>query len=576
MSLILKLRGSCAVSAFRLDKLNSRLATSHGSVRIAAAEYWHFVEAERTLDPRETAVLERLLQYGEPAPAGGGRMLLSVPRLGTISPWSSKASDIARRCGLEAVRRIERGVAWFFSGSSLDSGLPLILGLIHDRMTETVLGSLDGADALFRHHEPRPFAVVNVLARGRAALEDANTALGLALAADEIDYLLSHYRNIARDPTDVELTMFAQANSEHCRHKIFNASWIIDGASQEETLFGMIKTTHARTPAGTVVAYSDNAAVIEGRSIARFYPGPGGRYGYRDELTHTLMKCETHNHPTAISPFPGAATGSGGEIRDEAATGRGAKAKAGLCGFSVSNLRLPDMQAPWESDQDAARPDQTGAEDDYGFPARIASACTIMLEGPIGAAAFNNEFRRPNLLGYFRCYQQNVLGERLGYHKPIMIAGGVGRIDADQVEKLALPEGALLVQLGGPGMRIGLGGGAASSIGGGGNAEGLDFDSVQRGNAEMQRRAQEVIDACAALGPNNPILSIHDVGAGGLSNALPELAHASHRGELGGARAVSVRGGRRGHRGRSPAGWPQRTKGRGGHADERSAGQDPA
>jgi len=512
MSLILKLRGSCAVSAFRLDKLNSRLATSHGSVRIAAAEYWHFVEAERTLDPRETAVLERLLQYGEPAPAGGGRMLLSVPRLGTISPWSSKASDIARRCGLEAVRRIERGVAWFFSGSSLDSALPLILGLIHDRMTETVLGSLDGADALFRHHEPKPFAVVNVLARGRAALEDANTALGRALAADEIDYLLSHYRNIARDPTDVELTMFAQANSEHCRHKIFNASWIIDGASQEETLFGMIKTTHARNPAGTVVAYSDNAAVIEGRSIARFYPGPGGRYGYRDELTHTLMKCETHNHPTAISPFPGAATG------------RGAKPKAGLCGFSVSHLRIPDFEQTWESTS--------------GKPDRVASALQIMLEGPIGAASFNNEFGRPNLAGYFRAFEMEAEGIARGYHKPIMIAGGLGSIGAVHAHKSTLAPGALLVHLGGPGMLIGMGGGAASSVDTGANPENLDFDSVQRGNAEMQRRAQEVIDRCWQLGARNPVLSIHDVGAGGLSNALPELVHIAGRGARIDLRAV--------------------------------------
>src|SRR6195256_3235392 len=516
MSLILKLRGSCAVSAFRLDKLNSRLATSHGSVRIAAAEYWHFVEAERTLDPRETAVLERLLQYGEPAPAGGGRMLLSVPRLGTISPWSSKASDIARRCGLEAVRRIERGVAWFFSGSSLDSGLPLILGLIHDRMTETVLGSLDGADALFRHHEPRPFAVVNVLARGRAALEDANPALGLALAPDEIDYLLSHYRSLARDPTDVELTMFAQANSEHCRHKIFNASWIIDGVREEQTLFGMIKTTHARNPAGTVVAYADNAAVIEGRSIARFYPGSAGRYGYREELTHTLMKCETHNHPTAISPLPGAATGSGGELRDEAATGRGARPKAGLCGFSVSHLCIPDFEQPWEKPS--------------GGPERVASALQIMLEGPIGAASFNNEFGRPNLAGYFRAFEMEAEGVLRGYHKPIMIAGGLGNINAVHADKSPFAPGALLVQLGGPGMLIGMGGGAASSMDTGANPEDLDFDSVQRGNAEMQRRAQEVIDRCWQFGEGNPVLSIHDVGAGGLSNALPELAHMAGRG----------------------------------------------
>ena len=525
MSLILKLRGSRAVSAFRLDKLNSRLATPHGPVRAAAAEHWHFVETERPLEPRETEVLERLLQYGEPAPAGEGRMLLSVPRLGTISPWSSKATDIARRCGLEAVRRVERGIAWFFSGGHPpDSDLHRIPGLIHDRMTETVLGSLDEADALFRHHEPKPLAVVGVLARGRAALDEANIALGLALAPDEIEYLLSHYRSIARDPTDVELTMFAQANSEHCRHKIFNASWIIDGASREETLFGMIKTTHARNPAGTVVAYADNAAVIEGRSVARFYPGSGGRYGYRDELTHTVMKCETHNHPTAISPFPGAATGSGGEIRDETATGRGAKPKAGLCGFSVSHLRIPGFEQPWETTS--------------GKPERVASALQIMLEGPIGAASFNNEFGRPNLCGYFRAFEMEADGVLRGYHKPIMIAGGLGNINAEHAHKDPVAPGALLVQLGGPGMLIGMGGGAASSMNAGANPESLDFDSVQRGNPEMQRRAQEVIDRCWQLGERNPVLSIHDVGAGGLSNALPELVHIAGRGARIDLRAV--------------------------------------
>src|SRR6266571_970551 len=523
MSLILKLRGSRAASAFRLDKLNSRLATSHGSVQIAAAEYWHFVETERALDARETDVLQRLFQYGEPAPAGGGRMLLIVPRLGTISPWSSKATELARRCGLEAVRRIERGTAWFFSGEPAFDAQQ-ILELVHDRMTETVLDSLDEADALFRHFNPKAFEVVNVLARGGAALEDANTALGLALAPDEIDYLLAHYRTMGRDPTDVELTMFAQANSEHCRHKIFNASWIIDGASQEETLFGMIKTTHARNPAGTVVAYEDNAAVMEGRSIARFYPGSGGRYGYRDELTHTLMKCETHNHPTAISPFPGAATGSGGEIRDEAATGRGAKPKAGLCGFSVSHLRIPDFVQEWERNS--------------GKPERVASALQIMLEGPIGAASFNNEFGRPNLAGYFRAFEMEVDGVVRGYHKPIMIAGGLGNINAEHAHKAPLAPGALLVHLGGPGMLIGMGGGAASSMDTGANPENLDFESVQRGNAEMQRRAQEVIDRCWGLGERNPVLSIHDVGAGGLSNALPELVHMAGRGARIDLRAV--------------------------------------
>ncbi len=517
MSLILKLRGSCAFSAFRLDKLNSRLATLHDSIRAVTAEYWHFVEIERALAAHDGEVLARLLQYGEAASEAQGHMLLVVPRLGTISPWSSKATDIARRCGLDAVRRIERGTAWFLSGgNALKVHRQEILELLHDRMTETVLDSLDEAAALFRHYEPKPFAAVRVLARGRAALEDANTGLGLALAPDEIEYLLAHYLAIGRDPTDVELTMFAQANSEHCRHKIFNAAWIVDGAAQAETLFGMIRTTHARNPRGTVVAYADNAAVMEGRTAARFYPAPGGRYGYRDELTHTLMKCETHNHPTAISPFAGAATGSGGEIRDEAATGRGAKPKAGLCGFSVSHLRIPGFEQPWEQAP--------------GKPGRIASALQIMLEGPIGAASFNNEFGRPNLAGYFRAFEMQANGVARGYHKPIMLAGGIGNINAAHAIKNGIPPGALLIQLGGPGLLIGMGGGAASSMNTGANAENLDFDSVQRGNAEIQRRAQEVIDRCWQLGDGNPVLSIHDVGAGGLSNALPELVDAAGRG----------------------------------------------
>ena len=517
MSLILKLRGSPAVSAFRLDKLNSRLAEIHRSLRVTAAEYWHFAEAGRPLETGETAVLGRLLEYGEPGRPGSGPMRLVVPRLGTISPWSSKATDIAHRCGLDALLRLERGIAWFLENESVpDPQFHRGLGLLHDRMTETVLASPAEAEALFRRHEPGPLASVKVSERGRAALEDANAALGLALAPDEIDYLLAYYRGIARDPTDVELTMFAQANSEHCRHKIFNASWIIDGATREETLFGMIRTTHARHPEGTVVAYADNAAVMEGRTIRRFSPEPGGRYVYRDELTHTLMKCETHNHPTAISPFPGAATGSGGEIRDEAATGRGAKPKAGLCGFSVSHLRIPGFEQPWEAAS--------------GKPGRVASALQIMLEGPIGAASFNNEFGRPNLAGYFRAFEMQVDGVSRGYHKPIMIAGGIGNISAVHSHKSEVTPGALLVHLGGPGMLIGMGGGAASSRDTGANPEDLDFDSVQRGNAEMQRRAQEVIDRCWQLGAANPVLSIHDVGAGGLSNALPELVHLAGRG----------------------------------------------
>ncbi|MBI2961161.1 MAG: phosphoribosylformylglycinamidine synthase, partial [Betaproteobacteria bacterium] len=474
---------------------------------------------ERALSAGESEVLDRLLTYGG-APADRdacGAMLLVVPRVGTISPWSSKATDIARQCGLAAVQRIERGVAYRFDGRDLIARhRSAIAPLVHDRMTETVFEREEEASALFRHFAPRPLALIDVLGRGRAALEEANQALGLALAPDEIDYLLEHFGALGRNPTDVELTMFAQANSEHCRHKIFNAQWVIDGEPQERSLFAMIRTTHALNPQGTVSAYADNAAVMQGREVARFYPDNLGRYGAHAELTHTLMKCETHNHPTAISPYAGAATGSGGEIRDEGATGRGARPKAGLCGFSVSNLCIPGFEQPWE---------QTA-----GAPARIASALQIMLEGPIGAASFNNEFGRPNLAGYFRAFEANIGGVWRGYHKPIMIAGGIGNIGAAHAHKAPLPEGALLVQIGGPGFLIGMGGGAASSMDTGANTEDLDYDSVQRGNAEIERRAQEVIDRCWQLGADNPILSIHDVGAGGLSNALPEIVHGAGRG----------------------------------------------
>jgi phosphoribosylformylglycinamidine synthase len=515
---ILKLRGGAALSAFRRAKLESVLRALHPGLTVAAATYWHFVETARDLDPVEREVLERLLRYGEqPEEAGPERegvLYLVVPRLGTISPWASKATDIARNCGLASVARIERGVAYRIAGGgAADARVPAAL---HDRMTEAVLDDLAGADQLFRHFAPRPLATVPVLAGGRAALERANAAMGLALSADEIDYLADAFRRLARDPTDVELTMFAQANSEHCRHKIFNASWIVDGVPQEASLFAMIRTTHARHPQGTVLAYSDNAAVIEGRHARRWFAGADGRYAEHPELTHTLIKVETHNHPTAISPFPGAATGAGGEIRDEGATGRGARPKAGLVGFSVSNLRVPGYEQPWERD--------------FGRPGRIVSALAIMLEGPIGAAAFNNEFGRPNLAGYFRTFEMEAGGVMRGYHKPIMIAGGLGNIRALHALKAEVPPGALLVQLGGPGMLIGMGGGAASSLDAGANVADLDFDSVQRGNAEIQRRAQEVIDRCTALGEANPILSIHDVGAGGLSNALPELVHAAGRG----------------------------------------------
>ncbi|HEX5769047.1 MAG TPA: phosphoribosylformylglycinamidine synthase, partial [Burkholderiales bacterium] len=423
--------------------------------------------------------------------------------LGTISPWSSKATDIAHNCGLASVRRIERGVLFH-----VDSSRPGIVPLLHDRMTQTVLRSEDEAGKLFERVPPRPLQYIRI-----SELREANRTLGLALSEDEIEYLDRAYRAMGRDPTDTELTMFAQANSEHCRHKIFNADWIVDGERQPHSLFAMIRQTHALHPQGTVVAYSDNAAVLEGRAARRFHAGADFVYRAHEGVVHTVIKCETHNHPTAIAPFPGAATGAGGEIRDEGSTGRGAKPKAGLVGFSVSHLRIPGYERPWE---------HAGA----GRPARIASALDIMLEGPIGAAAFNNEFGRPNLCGYFRTFES---GSR-GYHKPIMLAGGLGNIGAAHAAKQPLPAGTLLLQLGGPGLAIGMGGGAASSMGAGANTEDLDFDSVQRDNAEMQRRAQEVIDRCWQRGPGNPIMSIHDVGAGGLSNALPELAHAAGRG----------------------------------------------
>ncbi len=512
---ILRLRGSAALSAFRRAKLEAALQALDSGLAVAGAAFWHFVELERDATPAERELLDRLLCYGDPSGrAAEGELYLVTPRLGTISPWSSKATDIARNCGLRIVRRLERGIAYHVTGGR--GRRVEVAALLHDRMTEAVLERWEAADALFRHFAPRPLATIPVRGGGRAAIEAANAALGLALADDEIDYLVDEFTRLGRDPTDVELTMFAQANSEHCRHKIFNAAWTIDGEPMPESLFGMIRATHAANPHGTVLAYADNAAVIEGRMARRFFPDPRGRYGEYEELTHTVAKVETHNHPTAICPFPGAATGSGGEIRDEGATGRGAKPKAGLTGFSVSHLRIPEFEQPWERHR--------------GKPDRIASALQIMLEGPIGAASFNNEFGRPNLAGYFRTFELKAGGLERGYHKPIMIAGGVGNIRARHALKAAVPAGSALVQLGGPGMLIGMGGGAASSMDAGANVADLDFDSVQRGNAELQRRAQEVIDRCWACGPDNPILSIHDVGAGGLSNALPELAHSAGRG----------------------------------------------
>ncbi|MBK9245784.1 MAG: phosphoribosylformylglycinamidine synthase [Burkholderiales bacterium] len=541
----LALDGPSALSTFRAGGLLARIQAVEPAAAQVQARHVHFVHTRGQLDEHQRARLAALLDYGEPAVAGDGeatQQWLVVPRLGTISPWASKATDIAHNCGLDRVLRIERGSRYslqlkgrlFGRRGLADEAARRIAALLHDRMTESVVPVDIGCAELFRELPGKPMATVAVRAQGRAALARANVEMGLALSDDEIDYLLDAYSAMRRDPTDVELMMFAQANSEHCRHKIFNARWTIDGEPQAASLFGMIRATHEAAPQATVVAYSDNAAVIEGRRVRRFHPRAadgqaiGTEFAVRDEPAHTVFKVETHNHPTAISPFAGAATGAGGEIRDEGATGRGAKPKAGLCGFSVSALRLPELRMRWENDGDVTGRAKT--DRDYGFPSRIADALAIMIEGPIGAAAFNNEFGRPNLVGYFRAFEANVGGNRYGYHKPIMIAGGIGSIRDDLTHKLDLPPGTLLIQLGGPGMRIGLGGGAASSMGAGANTEQLDFDSVQRGNAEMQRRAQEVIDRCWMLGAENPILSIHDVGAGGLSNAMPELADSARRG----------------------------------------------
>jgi phosphoribosylformylglycinamidine synthase len=514
---MLTLSGAPAVSEFRLAKLLAALRERVTQVTGLDARYVHFVDVESEPSAEERGVLESLLRYGPAAPEArpDGETLLVVPRFGTVSPWSSKATDIAHVCGLAAVRRIERGVAWFVDSTQplTDAAWAAVGALVHDRMTESVLRDASEAEALFSHASPQPLRTVPMLEGGAAALEAANAELGLALSGDEIEYLDAAFRELGRDPTDIELMMFAQANSEHCRHKIFNADWIVDGERSAKSLFGMIRNTHERNPRGVLSAYRDNAAVIEGWHGRRWFaPAGGGAYMAADEPVDILMKVETHNHPTAISPFPGAATGSGGEIRDEGATGRGSKPKAGLVGFSVSNLRIPGAVRRWEQD--------------LGKPDRIASALEIMLEGPIGAASFNNEFGRPNILGYFRSFEQRVesagRSALRGYHKPIMIAGGMGNIRRMHVEKATIVPGSKIVVLGGPAMLIGLGGGAASSVGAGASAADLDFASVQRGNPEMQRRAQEVIDACWTLGEENPILLIHDVGAGGLSNAVPE------------------------------------------------------
>ncbi|MGH1389383.1 MAG: phosphoribosylformylglycinamidine synthase [Aeromonas jandaei] len=533
------LRGAPALSEFRVQKLLQRFAQMKQErgveIEDVYAEYVHFAELSSPLSPPERATLGLLLRYGPTIPehTPSGQLFLVTPRPGTISPWSSKATDIAHNCGLNKVKRLERGIAYYLTikgqGELSAAQRADVAAVLHDRMMETVFADMEAASALFAHHEPRPFTQVDVLGGGRAALAEANVALGLALADDEIDYLVENFTRLGRNPNDIELYMFAQANSEHCRHKIFNADWTIDGEQQPKSLFKMIKNTFEQTPDHVLSAYKDNAAVMEGSQGGRFFPSPAsGEYQYHQEQVDILMKVETHNHPTAISPFPGAATGSGGEIRDEGATGRGAKPKAGLVGFSVSNLRIPGFEQPWEQD--------------FGKPSRIVSAFDIMQEGPLGGAAFNNEFGRPAILGYFRTFEEEVPShngvEVRGYHKPIMLAGGIGNIRSEHVQKGEIPVGAALIVLGGPAMNIGLGGGAASSMASGQSAEDLDFASVQRDNPEMERRCQEVIDRCWQLGDDNPIVFIHDVGAGGLSNAMPELVSDGDRGGRFDLRAI--------------------------------------
>ena len=526
-TLIKNLRGAPALSEFRVQKLLAQCADLALPITDIYAEFAHFAKLNDTLATDEENVLQQLLTYGptieEHEPQG--QFLLVTPRPGTISPWSSKSTDIAHNCGLAKIERLERGMAYYITltdGANLTAEQKAQLSsLLHDRMMESVFSDFSDAKQLFSSSEPGKLTAIDIENGGKNALVQANIELGLALATDEVNYLFENFSKLGRNPHDIELYMFAQANSEHCRHKIFNADWTIDGVKQPKSLFKMIRNTHEVNPDFVLSAYKDNAAVMVGNKGGRFFPNPETNvYGYNHEDIQILMKVETHNHPTAISPYPGAATGSGGEIRDEGATGIGSKPKAGLVGFSVSNLRIPNFEQPWETD--------------FGKPGRIVSALDIMMEGPLGGAAFNNEFGRPAILGYFRTYEEEVNSfngtEVRGYHKPIMLAGGLGNIRDEHVQKREIVVGAHLIALGGPAMNIGLGGGAASSMASGQSAENLDFASVQRENPEMERRCQEVIDKCWQLGEQNPIAFIHDVGAGGLSNAFPELVSDGGRG----------------------------------------------
>lgn len=525
MSLFCCLPGADALPTFRQQRLLAALAAQGIQLESIEAQYLHFVWPGSELNAKNHAILSSLLTYGQTFVShlkqqsgwlGGAsktQSAIAIPRFGTISPWASKATEIARQCHLD-ILRIERGIQYAWKSKKVLSQVEeqLVLAALHDRMTEVIVANENDASALYQSLADRPLTRIRLLSEGKAALDQANQVLGLALSEDEVAYLAENFVRLGRDPSDVELMMFAQANSEHCRHKIFNSTWTIDGDEQAQSLFAMIRNTHQLHPEGTIVAYSDNSAVMVGcESETWVAKGPDHHYEKDTRLVHTLMKVETHNHPTAIAPFPGASTGAGGEIRDEGATGIGGRPKAGLTGFTVSNLNIPGTEYPWELEK-------------YGKPERISTPLQIMIDGPLGGAAFNNEFGRPILGGYFRVYEQTVGGVRRGYHKPIMIAGGIGSIDAIHTAKKPIQAGHLLIQLGGPGMRIGMGGATGSSVTTGTNTADLDFDSVQRGNPEMERRAQEVINACIAMGENNPIISIHDVGAGGLSNAFPELA----------------------------------------------------